>query len=90
MSVYQASENLYDLFGKVCAIYEGRMVYYCLTSLARQYFINMSYHPASQQTIPGFLIAVTDHNARIVSKGYENHVPRTPDEFAEHYCKSSV
>ena len=90
MSVYQASENVYDLFDKVCVIYEGRMAYYGPTSLARQYFIDMGYQPANRQTTPDFLVAVTDPNARIVSEGHENHVPRTPDEFAEHYRKSDV
>ena len=90
MSVYQASENAYDLFDKVCVIYEGRMAYYGPTSLARQYFIDMGYQPANRQTTPDFLVAVTDPNARIVSEGYEKYVPRTPDEFAEHYCKSNI
>ena len=90
MSVYQASENLYDVFDKVCVIYEGRMVYYAPTSLARQYFINMGYEPANRQTTPDFLVAVTDPNARIAREGYESRVPRTADEFAEYYLKSNV
>jgi len=90
MSVYQASETVYDHFDKVCVIYEGRMVYFGLASLARQYFIDMGYQPANRQTTPDFLVAVTDPNARTAREGYENRVPRTPDEFAEHYLKSNV
>ena len=90
MSVYQASENVYDLFDKVCVIYEGRMAYYGPTSLAREYFIDMGYQPANRQTTPDFLVAVTDPNARIAREGYENRVPRTPDEFTEHYRQSNV
>ena len=90
MSVYQASETVYDHFDKVCVIYEGRMAYYGLASLARQYFIDMGYQPANRQTTPDFLVAVTDPNARIARAGYENRVPRTPDEFAEHYRNSNV
>ena len=90
MSVYQASENVYDLFDKVCVIYEGRMAYYGPASLAREYFIDMGYQPANRQTTPDFLVAVTDPNARIAREGYENRVPRTPDEFAEHYRQSNV
>ena len=89
-TVYQASENVYDLFDKVCVVYEGRMVYYGPTSLARQYFIDMGYQPANRQTTPDFLVAVTDPNARTPRKGYENRVPRTPDEFVEYYRKSDV
>ena len=90
MSVYQASENIYDLFDKVCVIYEGRMVYYGPTSLAREYFVDMGYQPANRQTTPDFLVAVTDPNARIVREGYESHVPRTADEFVVHYHKSNI
>ena len=89
-AVYQASENVYDLFDKVCVIYQGRMVYYGPVLLARQYFIEMGYQPANRQTTPDFLVAVTDPNARIFREGYENRVPRTADEFVEHYRKSNI
>ena len=90
MSVYQASENVYDLFNKVCVIYEGRMAYYGPASHARQYFMDMGYQPANRQTTPDFLVAVTDPNARIAREGFENSVPRTPGEFAKHYHESKV
>ena len=90
MSVYQASENVYDHFDKVCVIYEGRMVYFGPASLAREYFIDMGYKPANRQTTPDFLVAVTDPNARIVLEGYEDRVPRTADEFVEHYRESKI
>jgi ATP-binding cassette subfamily G (WHITE) protein 2 (SNQ2) len=90
MSVYQASKNVYDLFDKVCVIYEGQMAYYSPATLARQYFIDMGYQPANRQTTPDFLVAVTDPKACIVCEGYENRVPKTPDEFADHYRGSNV
>ena len=90
MSVYQASENVYDHFDKVCVIYQGRMVYFGPISLAREYFIDMGYQPANRQTTPDFLVAVTDPNARIAREGYESRVPRTADEFVEHYRKSNI
>ena len=34
-SLYQASENLYSLFDKVCVIYQGRMAYFGPASQAR-------------------------------------------------------
>ena len=90
MTVYQASENVYDVFDKVCVIYDGRMVYYGPASLARKYFIDMGYEPANRQTTPDFLVAVTDPNARIAREGYENRVPRTADEFADYYRQSNI
>lgn len=66
------------------------MVYYGPASLARQYFINMGYQPASRQTTPDFLVAITDPNTRVVRKRYETRVPKTVDEFVEYYHKSSI
>lgn len=66
------------------------MVYYGPTSLARRYFVNMGFQPATRQTTPDFLVAVTDPNARITRKRYESRVPRTADEFVEYYRKSGA
>jgi len=41
VSIYQAGESLFELFDKVCVIYEGKMAYYGRASEARQYFIDM-------------------------------------------------
>jgi ATP-binding cassette subfamily G (WHITE) protein 2 (SNQ2) len=42
-SLYQAGEQLYEVFDKVCVIYEGKMVYYGPANQAKQYFIDMGY-----------------------------------------------
>ena len=57
VSLYQAGEPLYDLFDKVCLLYEGHMVYFGRASEARQYFINMGYEPKNRQTTADFLVA---------------------------------
>jgi len=97
VSIYQAGESLFDIFDKVCLIYEGRMVYYGPASMARQYFINMGYVPADRQTTPDFLVAVTDPLGRtaameeqrsIESKG--RPIPQTPAEFEDYYRKSKM
>ncbi|KAF9531189.1 ABC-2 type transporter-domain-containing protein [Crepidotus variabilis] len=100
VSIYQASENLYDLFDKVCVIYEGRMVYFGPASEARQYFIDMGYEPVPRQTTPDFLVAVTNPNGRVeVSERNEQEmnqekrrrpIPRTAAEFADYYKKSET
>ncbi|KAI0752733.1 pleiotropic drug resistance ABC transporter [Daedaleopsis nitida] len=88
VAIYQAGEQLYNVFDKVCVIYEGRQVYFGSANQARQYFIDMGYEPANRQTTADFLVAVTDPNGRIVRKGYENRVPRTASEFVEYFQKS--
>ena len=57
VSLYQAGEPLYDLFDKVCLLYEGHMVYFGRASEARQYFIDMGYEPKNRQTTADFLVA---------------------------------
>lgn len=89
-AAYQASESVYNLFNKVCLIYEGRMVYFGPANLARQYFIDLGFEPANRQTTPDFLVAVTDPNARIIRGGFESRAPRTADDLARRYLESDV
>jgi ATP-binding cassette subfamily G (WHITE) protein 2 (SNQ2) len=89
-TAYQASESVCNLFNKVCLIYEGRMVYFGPTNLARQYFIDLGFEPAGRQTIPDFLVAVTDPNARNVRRGFEERAPRTADDFARKFLESDI
>lgn len=88
VTIYQASESLYKLFDKVCIIYAGRQIYFGSAERARQYFIDMGWEPAPRQTTADFLVAVTDPLARTARPGWENRVPRTPEEFVAYWNKS--
>src|SRR6266571_7946993 len=57
VSIYQASESLYQHFDKVCVVYEGRMAYFGRADKARQYFIDLGFEPAHRQTTPDFLVS---------------------------------
>ncbi|KAI0728228.1 pleiotropic drug resistance ABC transporter [Fomitopsis betulina] len=86
VSIYQAGEQLYELFDKVCVIYEGKMAYFGPASSARQHFIDMGYEPANRQTTADFLVAVTDPNGRILRADYHGPPPpRTADGFAAYF-----
>ena len=89
-TAYQASESVCKLFDKICLIYEGRMVYFGPSNLARQYFIDLGFEPANRQTTPDFLVAVTDPNARGVRKGFENRAPRTADDFTKKFLECDI
>lgn len=41
-----------------------------------------------RQTTPDFLTSITSQNERRVSSGFENLVPRTPDEFVDRWRSS--
>ncbi|KAE9393362.1 hypothetical protein BT96DRAFT_924054 [Gymnopus androsaceus JB14] len=89
VSIYQAGESLYNLFDKVCVIYEGRMAYFGPADQARQYFINLGYEPANRQTTPDFLVSVTDPFGRIPRQVVANR-PRTAEEFATRFKQNSL
>jgi ATP-binding cassette subfamily G (WHITE) protein 2 (SNQ2) len=100
VSIYQAGESIYNMFDKVCVIYEGRMAYFGPASEARQYFIDMGYEPAHRQTTPDFLVSVTDPEARTersfgisqesIREERRFPIPRTAEEFAEYYQGSEI
>ncbi|KAG1745100.1 ABC-2 type transporter-domain-containing protein [Suillus paluster] len=90
VSLYQAGDQLYDLFDKVCVIDEGKMSYFGSANSAKDYFMDMGFEPQNRQTIPDFLVAVTDPNGRKIRPGYESFVPRTSEEFASRFMASDL
>ena len=88
VAIYQASQAIYDLFDKSIVLYEGRQIYYGPAGEAREYFETMGYHCPPRQTTGDFLTSVTNPSERKAQEGFENKVPRTPDEF-EAYWRSS-
>lgn len=63
-------------------LYEGRQIYFGHTTEAREFFTNMGFECPERQTTADFLTSLTSPAERIVKKGFESLVPRTPDEFA--------
>ncbi|KAJ7170941.1 pleiotropic drug resistance ABC transporter [Mycena crocata] len=95
VSIYQASETLYNLFDKVCVLSEGRMVYFGPADQARDYFLSLGYVPqAERQTTPDFIVSVTDPAGRIVRPGLtpaeDQARPRSSAELAEHFLRSPL
>lgn len=89
IAIYQAGENIYDLFDKVTVIYAGRQVYFGPTDKAKKYFERMGYHCPARQTTAEFLTAVTDPNGRTPIHGVDRKsIPDSADEF-EQYWKAS-
>ncbi|KAJ6145620.1 ABC multidrug transporter C [Penicillium chermesinum] len=82
VAIYQASQSAYDVFDKVTVLYEGRQIYFGRTDEAKEFFTNMGFECPERQTTADFLTSLTSPAERIVKPGFENSVPRTPDEFA--------
>ncbi|KAJ5082688.1 ABC multidrug transporter C [Penicillium argentinense] len=90
VAIYQASQSAYDVFDKVTVLYEGRQIYFGHTGDAKEFFTNMGFECPERQTTADFLTSLTSPSERIVKKGYEDRVPRTPDEFAEAWKTSEA
>ncbi|CDR37662.1 CYFA0S01e14422g1_1 [Cyberlindnera fabianii] len=88
IAIYQCSQDAYDLFDKVCVLYEGYQIFYGPATTAKEYFIKMGWDCPPRQTTADFLTSVTSARERVPLKGYENKVPRTPAEFYEYWRNS--
>ncbi len=71
-------------------LYEGREIYFGDTLKAKEYFTNMRYICPDRQITSDFLTSLTNPAERIVKPGYEQIVPRSPDEFAESWRDSQT
>ncbi|KAK7538868.1 ABC-2 type transporter [Phyllosticta citricarpa] len=88
VAIYQASQAIYDVFDKAVVLYEGREIYYGPTSKAKQFFEDQGWYCPPRQTTGDFLTSVTNPLERRAREGWENKVPRTPEDF-ERYWRSS-
>ncbi|KAL4786468.1 ABC-2 type transporter-domain-containing protein [Aspergillus varians] len=82
VAIYQASQSAYDVFDKVTVLYEGRQIYFGSITEAKRFFVDMGFDCPERQTTADFLTSLTSPLERLVRPGFEDRVPRTPDEFA--------
>lgn len=88
VAIYQAPQSAYDIFDKVVVLYEGRQIYFGRTTDAKQYFVDMGFECPDRQTDADFLTSMTSALERVVRPGFENKVPRSPDDFAARWKAS--
>ncbi|KAK1834136.1 ABC-2 type transporter-domain-containing protein [Podospora conica] len=79
VSLYQASENIYNLFDKVLVIDEGKQVYFGPASEARSYFEGLGFLPRPRQTTPDYVTGCTDDFEREYQEGRSaENAPHSP------------
>lgn len=88
VAIYQASQNIYDVFDKVVVLYEGRQIFFGRTDEAKAFFVDMGFHCTERATTGDFLTSLTNPAERVVRQGFEGRVPRTPQEFAIRWQQS--
>ena len=90
VALYQCSEDVYSLFDNVCILYEGYQIFYGTADVAKDYFLQMGYYCPPRQSTADFLTSITNPKERIPKSGYENNVPRSPQEFHNYWVNSSL
>ncbi|KNC98741.1 uncharacterized protein SPPG_09301 [Spizellomyces punctatus DAOM BR117] len=90
LSLYQASQDIYDLFDKVCLIADGRCIYFGPAKDAKPYFESIGFFCPKRKVTPDFLTGITEPMERDVQKGWESKVPNTTEEFEAMFRQSDV
>ncbi|KAF5332541.1 hypothetical protein D9611_005143 [Ephemerocybe angulata] len=90
VTLYQASESIYDLFDKVLVLDKGHQVFYGPPAKARAYFEELGYKSLPRQTTPDYLTGCTDNNERQFAPGRsQSNVPSTPSSLEQSFRQSS-
>ncbi|KAI9501140.1 ABC-2 type transporter-domain-containing protein [Coemansia spiralis] len=87
-TIYQASENIYNVFDKVMVIDEGRQLYFGPADSAVEYFYNIGIEKPKRQTTSDFLTGITQLNERRVRAGWEDRAPKSAAEFEQAWLAS--
>ncbi|CAG9950625.1 unnamed protein product [Clonostachys rosea f. rosea IK726] len=90
VSLYQAGESLFELADKVLLIDGGKCLYFGESQHAKKYFQDLGFECPERWTTPDFLTSVSDQHERSIRKGWEDRIPRTPDEFFDAYRRSDA
>ncbi|KAF7548958.1 hypothetical protein G7Z17_g6710 [Cylindrodendrum hubeiense] len=90
VSLYQASENIYNLFDKVMVIDEGRQVFFGPAQGARAYFEGLGFAPSPRMTSADYLTACTDEFEREYVQGRSaENAPHDADSLLEAFKTSA-
>ncbi|PQE32933.1 abc transporter cdr4 protein [Rutstroemia sp. NJR-2017a WRK4] len=91
VTMYQASQTIYDEFDKVILLYEGQQIYFGKAADAKEYFTNMGFRCPPRASCSDFLTSLTNATERLhlIQPGWELKVPRNATEFTTRW-KNSV
>ncbi|KAI6120967.1 pleiotropic drug resistance ABC transporter [Pisolithus croceorrhizus] len=91
VTLYQASESIYELFDKVLVLDKGHQVYFGPPSQARAYFEGLGYRPLPRQSTPDYLTGCTDPNECQFADGHSaNNMPSSPEGLEVAFRKSPI
>lgn len=88
VTLYQASEAMYEFFDRVMVMYEGKMIFCGSASRAKEYFLELGFYCPPRQTTADFLTAITSPEERAFQGTYTGQRYETPEALA-HVFRSS-
>ncbi|CCF55557.1 hypothetical protein KAFR_0A01180 [Kazachstania africana CBS 2517] len=91
VAIYQAGENIYELFDKTTVLYNGRQIFFGAADRAVDYFERMGWVKPNRMTSAEFLTSVTvdfENRTLEIRPGYEDKVPKSGDEFEAYWLNS--
>ena len=89
VTLYQASEEIFNAFQKVMVLYEGRQIFFGSTTKAKSYFYDLGFDYAPRVSTSDFLASLTNPPERTLRPGFEGTAPTTSKQF-EDIWKTSV
>lgn len=90
LTLYQASDAIYELMDKVLLIDEGRMLYQGPAKEAKRYFEDLGYESTDMQTTSDFLTSITLPERRRFRSGWESRAPKGPIELEAAFRQSAA
>lgn len=89
-TLYQASDNIYNLFDKVLLLDDGYCIYFGPIKNAKKYFEDLGFHCPARKSIPDFLTGICNPLEREIKPGFENSAPKHASTFQAIYQKSEM
>ena len=89
VSLYQASEEVWDVMDKVMLLAEGRVIFSGPIGEAKQYFMEeLGYECTERRTTADFLTSVTNPGERRFRPGWESRAPKGAIELERAFRES--
>ena len=88
MTLYQAGEQIYKEFDKLCLIDSGRQIYYGKASEVRPYFEGLGFEFLPGSTTSDVLSFITNPLERRIKRDFKGKVPTTVEELETAFRQS--
>lgn len=90
VTLYQAGNQIYDLFDKVLVLDEGKQIYYGPMSQARGFMEDLGFVCEDGANVADFLTGVTVPTERQIRSGFEASFPRDAESIRSSYENTDI